>query len=306
MMAAAIQSTTRQNGGHHRVFATNLRRCCQRSLSPWPARPRTSSHGDRGHGRRGDDDEDRSDGALDGDHRRASIGDREADVDRRDQYEPERVDRSRIEPPERERRRRLDCSPDESPHDGRTQRRLGRVGIVRSSYLRLRHIGCPAHAGPELTVRHGPRRSLPGWLTDSGCSGQSPSFVVEDPAANVARRTRQLPDVRRRAGKDDLAATRKRTASTNKPDASLLRASLRAVPRLRRTFLDGEMADPGAVAHGAATVPRWVRPSGRPQLPAERGHERPAIYVGSVVGADQDCVVFGCVEREGSYETGVA
>jgi hypothetical protein len=46
MIAAAIQSTTRQKGGHHRVFATNLWRCCQRSLSPCPARPRTSSHGD--------------------------------------------------------------------------------------------------------------------------------------------------------------------------------------------------------------------------------------------------------------------
>jgi hypothetical protein len=45
-MAAATQSATRQNGGHHRVLATNWRRCCQRSLSPWPTRPMTISHND--------------------------------------------------------------------------------------------------------------------------------------------------------------------------------------------------------------------------------------------------------------------
>lgn len=46
MMAAAIQSTTRQNGGHHRVSATYRRRCCQKSFSPWPASPATRSHAD--------------------------------------------------------------------------------------------------------------------------------------------------------------------------------------------------------------------------------------------------------------------
>src|SRR4051794_39053004 len=46
MIAATTQSTTMQNGGHQRVPATKWLRCCQRSLSPWPARPATSSHGD--------------------------------------------------------------------------------------------------------------------------------------------------------------------------------------------------------------------------------------------------------------------
>ena len=46
MIAATTQSTTMQNGGHHRVLATRWVRCCQRSLSPWPAKPATSSHGD--------------------------------------------------------------------------------------------------------------------------------------------------------------------------------------------------------------------------------------------------------------------
>src|SRR5437660_1141684 len=43
-------------------------------------------------GRRGEDDEDRGDADLDSDHDRPSVGDREADVDRGDQYETEGVD----------------------------------------------------------------------------------------------------------------------------------------------------------------------------------------------------------------------
>ena len=43
------------------------------------------------------------------------ILDRQADVDRRDQYQAKRVDRLRIEPPERERRCRLE-SPKTNPH----------------------------------------------------------------------------------------------------------------------------------------------------------------------------------------------
>src|SRR5881275_3098173 len=53
--------------------------------------------------------------------------------------------------------------------------------------------------------------------------------------------------------------------------------------------------------------PHGGRLSGRrAQLPAKRADERPAIYVGIVVGADQNRVVLWRVEREGSYETGVA
>src|SRR4051794_26022426 len=44
--AAATTSTVAQNGGHHRVSATNPVRCCQRSFRAWPARPETSHQPD--------------------------------------------------------------------------------------------------------------------------------------------------------------------------------------------------------------------------------------------------------------------
>src|SRR5438105_1401429 len=43
--------------------------------------------------RGGDDDEDGGDAAFDGENGSASVGDRETDVDRGDQNQPERVDR---------------------------------------------------------------------------------------------------------------------------------------------------------------------------------------------------------------------
>ena len=39
-MAAATQSVVAQNGGHHRVFATNRVRCCQKSLTSRLRKPR--------------------------------------------------------------------------------------------------------------------------------------------------------------------------------------------------------------------------------------------------------------------------
>jgi hypothetical protein len=75
MIAAATQSTTTQNGGHHRVLATNSNR--------------------------GDHDEDRSDDALGDDHLRPAVGDGEADVDRGDEHQSQRIYGRRIEPPER-------------------------------------------------------------------------------------------------------------------------------------------------------------------------------------------------------------
>jgi hypothetical protein len=59
-------------------------------------------------GRGSDYDEDRCDIGLERDNDPASIGNREADVDRRDQYQTEGVDRRRIQPPEGGRRSRLD------------------------------------------------------------------------------------------------------------------------------------------------------------------------------------------------------
>jgi hypothetical protein len=43
-MAATIQSTAAQKGGHQRVPRTNWVRSCQRSLAPWAAYASTSSH----------------------------------------------------------------------------------------------------------------------------------------------------------------------------------------------------------------------------------------------------------------------
>jgi hypothetical protein len=100
MIAATTQSTTMQNGGHQRVLATKWVRCCQRSLSPCPARPATSSHGDPLTGGGGHDDEGEGHAALDGDDLRASVGDGEADVDGGDHDEPERVDRRAVQPPD--------------------------------------------------------------------------------------------------------------------------------------------------------------------------------------------------------------
>jgi hypothetical protein len=71
-------------------------------------------------GRGGNQDKDRCDIRLEGDYDPASIGDREADVDRRDQCQAEGVDGGRIEPPQGERGRCLESSEDEPPHDSRS------------------------------------------------------------------------------------------------------------------------------------------------------------------------------------------
>jgi hypothetical protein len=78
MTYAATQSTTRQNGGRHRVLATNRVRCCHRSLMPWPTRPITTSQTNR-HG--GEDDEARCHTNLGSDYDRATIGDGAPDID---------------------------------------------------------------------------------------------------------------------------------------------------------------------------------------------------------------------------------
>ena len=54
---------------------------------------------------------------LNGDHEPTPVGDRETDVDGRDQYETEGVHRCWIEPPEHEWRRCLDSAPDDPPGD---------------------------------------------------------------------------------------------------------------------------------------------------------------------------------------------
>src|SRR3954452_4901367 len=121
MIAATAQSTTRQNGGRQRVLATNWLRCCQRSFNPWPARPATSSHGELVTAAAATMTEHAGDTDFDGENVSAPVGDREADVDRGDHRESERVDGRCVEPPEEERCRCLGDSDCQSPDDRGSQ-----------------------------------------------------------------------------------------------------------------------------------------------------------------------------------------
>ena len=118
MMAATTKSTAAQNGGHQRVLATKWVRCCHQSLSPWPARPITSSHGEPVTPAAATPRTAPATPRLDGDYLPPTVGDSEPDVDERDPDERQRVDGRRIEPPERERRCGLDPTHDDPPPDG--------------------------------------------------------------------------------------------------------------------------------------------------------------------------------------------
>jgi len=76
------------------------------------------------------------DAALDGDDGRPAVGHREADVDRRDQGQRERVASGRIQPLEAKRRRGLHAAEDDSPQDRRTQQLLS-IGHVVAACLWL-------------------------------------------------------------------------------------------------------------------------------------------------------------------------
>jgi hypothetical protein len=119
MIVAATQSTTRQNGGHHRVFRNEMTSVPPEILEPVARQAENEQPWRLRDGRGGDDDEDRCDICLEGDNEPTSIGNREADVDGRDQYQTQGVHGRRIEPPKGERRRCLDSTPDEPPHDRR-------------------------------------------------------------------------------------------------------------------------------------------------------------------------------------------
>ena len=135
------------------MLATNWRRCCQRSLSPWPGEAEDEQPRRSRDGRRGEDDEGRSDADLHGDHGGAPVGDRKADVDRGDEYETEGVDRRRIKPPEGEWRRRLERSEHDAPEGGRAHRLLARGGEF---------CGCRTYGRAHrlLLAGEGPRLSL--------------------------------------------------------------------------------------------------------------------------------------------------
>src|SRR5918993_3396289 len=132
-MAAATQSTTRQNGGHQRVLATNWRRCCHRSLSPGPTKPSPGSQAGPVTPTAARTTNPPATGGFDGDHPRPSVSDREADVDGRDQGYRQGIDGGCIQPPEAERDRGLDDAPDDAPEHGCPQRplrqRVGRVWL---------------------------------------------------------------------------------------------------------------------------------------------------------------------------------
>src|SRR5919109_5192288 len=87
--------------------------------------------------RGGDDDEHAGDTGFDGEDGSASVGDREADVDRGDHDEPERVDGRGVEPPERERCGRLRNSDDQSPDDRSAQPRADRLCNGSNGHERL-------------------------------------------------------------------------------------------------------------------------------------------------------------------------
>ena len=81
MIVAAVQSTTRQDGGYQRVLATDWWRCCHRSLNPcWRAQRRAAT-GDS-HADCSDHYERSGDHTLGYEDAWAAIGNGEADVHR--------------------------------------------------------------------------------------------------------------------------------------------------------------------------------------------------------------------------------
>jgi hypothetical protein len=80
-----------------------------------------------GDSRRGDNDEDGRDAALDGEDIPPPIGDSEADVHRRDQHQADGVDGRRVKPPEGEWRRGLGGAGDEPADDRRAPSEMSRL-----------------------------------------------------------------------------------------------------------------------------------------------------------------------------------
>jgi hypothetical protein len=117
MIVAATQSTTRQKRGPPPGVRNEMTSVLPEILEPVARKAKDEQPWRLRDGRGSDDDEDRCDICLEGDDEPTSIGNREADVNRRDQHQPEGVHGCGIEPPKGERRRCLDSAPDEPPHD---------------------------------------------------------------------------------------------------------------------------------------------------------------------------------------------
>jgi hypothetical protein len=111
-IAATTQSTTRQNGGHHGDIVAPV---LPEVFAPMAGEPEHQQPRRSGDACCGDDHKDRGDRGLDGDHGPPSVGDREADVDRRDHGQRQRIDGRRIKPPQAERRRGLDNADHHAP-----------------------------------------------------------------------------------------------------------------------------------------------------------------------------------------------
>ena len=186
MIAATTKSTVMQNGGHQRVSATNWVRCCQRSLSPWPASAATSSHGDPRDRDRRQDDEAHGHPALDGDDLRPSVGDGEADVDEGDPHRPDGVDGGRVQPPEQQWRRGLDEADSDAPQLRGAQRscRAARPGSVAASALigssasASRHGGQADEAPRGRCKRAGHARPVDGCSLSSGRKASTPKALA--------------------------------------------------------------------------------------------------------------------------------
>jgi hypothetical protein len=127
-------------------------------------------------GSRGEDDECRSDTDLDGDYGAAPVGDREAYVDRGDEYETEGVDRRRIKPPEGEWRRRLERSEHDAPEGGRAHRLIARGrGICGCRTYGRAHRLLLAGEGPRLSLAAKPGRVRLAAPGDAGNPASSPA-----------------------------------------------------------------------------------------------------------------------------------
>ena len=107
-----------QNGGHQRVLATKWVWCCQRSLTPWAKKAITRSHAVSVIAAAASTTKADRDASLDDDDLRSSVCYGEADVDRGDQDNRNRVGSGGVEPPKHERCRQVDPAEDDAPEDG--------------------------------------------------------------------------------------------------------------------------------------------------------------------------------------------
>ena len=126
-IAAATQSTVRQNGGHQRVLFTKPVRCCHRSLAPCPTSPATATHGDPVTATAPTRTKTVVTLTSTAINLLASVCHGEADIDRGDQDEADGINGRWPDPPKAERGSGLEETEDHTPDEGDPQTR-GSVG----------------------------------------------------------------------------------------------------------------------------------------------------------------------------------